>query len=567
MGLDSARAGRRVAGLAILCVYLPLAAGGQVLSSGGILGSGSTPNGTSGSSGTGSTPTVTVRTVQGRVINALDGAGLPRVLVTLNARTVLSDSQGHFEFPGFTDPEALVTLTKPGFSQTNDAISGISRQRLPNLDAAAELKMYPDAVITGIVTGRDGLPLSQIQVYLRHATFGPSGMTWQTMRSASTNLRGEYRFKQPPGRYQVGVNYTPRARDTGEAVLPVQFPANSGSDSSSYFVVSTGEERHIDLRPRTGATFPVQIKVEPAEGRGGFQVFAVTSGGLGFQVPGGGGPGGFQVSLPVGSYTLRVTMNDRDTTLTGSTKVTVTGKQTDAATIHLEPAVSLPIELALSMNLATAATGSGVTSGEVQQPPTPQQFNLRLHDVAAVSGMVPEQDIMPRQRVDKTFEFRVPPGKYRLEALSGGGAWYIESATYGVTNLVTSEITVGSGAAQAPVRLVVNNQMGMVKVTPENVPATTETVWVYAIPAAPMLGTINPLQMNLMNVSSGTGSIGTRVPAGQYTVVAFDHRVMEDLRNPEVVAKLGTRTKTVEVTAAATATVAVEISDDPGMAK
>ena len=144
MGLGGAREGVR--GVWLLMLGVPLVAA-----------SGQTPVGTAS---TNSATSAVVRTVQGHVVNALDGSPLARVLVTINGRNVLTDSRGHFEFPGYTDATANVTLLKPGFSQKSDASQPQASVRLNDLDASAELKLYPDVIISGVVTGRDGLPLS-----------------------------------------------------------------------------------------------------------------------------------------------------------------------------------------------------------------------------------------------------------------------------------------------------------------------------------------------------------------------------------------------------------------------
>ena len=233
----------------------------------------------------GSAATVAVRNVQGRVTNALDGTPVPRVLVNLNARAVLTDPQGKFSFPEFSDSQAYVSLTKPGFSQTaRSGMMGRQQQRVTNLDVPLELKIYPDAVITGTVTARDGLPLGQVQVQLRREMVGPQGMQAQMLAVAMTNSRGEYRFRQPAGRYQVSVAFVMKARETGDIFLPETFPQSSAGDRLAFFDAASGEEEHIDLRPRGGVGYPVQVRVDSPDAQRGLQFTAVTSTGEVFNV-------------------------------------------------------------------------------------------------------------------------------------------------------------------------------------------------------------------------------------------------------------------------------------------
>jgi hypothetical protein len=499
------------------------------------------------------------RTIRGEVVNALDGSPISRVLVTIGSRSVLTDSRGQFQFPDYTATQATVTLMKPGFSQSIDGAQTSGAKRLVDLDATAELKLYPDAVITGTVTGRDGLPLSHVPVTLRRAIYLQGEIRWQPTRTSATNLRGEYRFREPAGRYQVVSSFVERSLDTGEAILPVSFPAGSGSDASTYFNVSAGEEKHVDLRPRTGPAYTVPVRVDGPETRG-VQFVAVTGGGDSFQVQGGPGqgtqPGVYHLSLPIGTYTLQAHAEARDMTLEGSTRTTVTGPRTDPVVVQLEPAAVLPVELAVDPASAETAASSGNLLPLV---PDLRQFNLRLHNLAG-NAPVNAMDIPLRQREDRSYEFRVPPGQYRLEA-NGGGSWYVESATYGVTSLLTTEISIASGSPGAPIRVVVNNASGSLTGTVQMTGAI-DIAWVYVIPKTPSVAAINPTAV--ANTGAPSGTFTMRVPVGEYSVIAFDRRVEADLRNPDVVAKLSGAGRSVEISSAATATVELAVSDAKG---
>jgi hypothetical protein len=520
---------------------------------------------TAPTSSTSSTPAVS-RTLRGSVANALTGAAIPRVLVQVGTRSVLTDSQGRFELPDFTDSQAYVVLSHPQFSQTNDPFQTPGRQRIPDLDAVAALKMYPDAVITGVVSGGDGLALAGVPVQLLRQNFNPqSGLIMQPVKFAQTNLSGEYRFRVPSGRFSLTVAYLPRTRDSEEGILPVSFPENTAGNRSSYFEVTPGEEKHIDLRPRTGPLHSFQVRLDGVEGERAVQFEAVTPTNetIDLGSPGQSSPGVFQPSLPQGTYTLYAqVVENRNSEMTGSSRVTVTGNQSEPAIIHLEPATSLPVELSVDTSGETASTsnGSSIPASTTQSIPSVTQFNLSL--IPAVSSGWSRSSTV-RQREDKTYEFRVTPGRYRLSG-NGGGAWYVESATYGVTDLLTSDIVISSGGSGAPIRLVVNNIYGSVTGTVQ-FPNATDPVWVYLIPTTPTLAPVNPITIN--NLGSGTANFTSRAPAGDYLAVELDHRVTEDLHNPEVVARFSSSAKPVTISAAAAATVNLDIATQPEAGK
>ena len=508
-----------------------------------------------------SSGTAVSRRLQGHVTNALDGTAVPKVLVQINSRSVLTDPQGHFEFPDFTDSQAYVTLTKPGYSQSNSSSMGTPRQRIVNLDADLDLKIYPNAIITGTVTGRDGLPLTHLQVSLKRSVLDQNG--WHVVPSgfAQTNLHGEYRFREPSGRYQLVLGYTPRLVDSPEAILPLQFPAPTTSSTSTYFEVQSGQEKRIDLRPRTGIAYPVSVTLDSTEAQRGVQFYAVTSGGEAFQVPAQvpGTTNGIQIALPVGTYTLHARLETRDASMQGSSRLTVTGRQSDGVVIHLEPAATIPVELAVDAATSQTPTSSATASSQTtnNQQPDLRQFNLQLHNLDN-SGLPFTQDVMIRQNEQHGYEFRALPGRYRLQA-SGGGTWWIESATSGVTNLMSNDIAISSGGSGTPIRIVASNAQGMVSATIKLAP-DSDAAYIYFLPVGPSLSQINPL--TLPNTGATVATISTRLTPGSYLAVALDHRIEADLHDPEVRSRFSTAAKRVEISSSATANIDLEIAQE-----
>lgn len=543
-------ASRRSLTLVALCLLVPCP------------GTQSQNNANSGARATSSSPSnsqasQTSRTVQGHVVNALSGMAIPRALVHLNARQALTDSQGRFEFPQFMDLQANIIVSKPGYTQTSDAGETYLPRRIADLDAPVEVMLYPDALLTGIVTGSDGQPVSQAQISLRRANYDPAGLRWINAGFAITNSRGEYRFLTAAGRYRLNLAYNSHARDTGDAILPVAFPDASSGGASSYLELTPGEERHIDLRPRMGRAYPVMIQVDPlADQRFNLRFSALTESGDAMFINSFGGikPGEYRLDLPSGSYLVRAQSDTREQTLQGSIRVTIAGGPVSGLVMHMAPAAVIPVELAIDP-LSSSATGP--SSSQLQrvltaQQPSIQQFNLYLHKGDANDDQV-NQDIPIRFREDKAFEFRALPGRYRLTSI-GTGNWFVESATYGgVTDLLTSEILLAPGSAGASIRLVANNQRGNVH-GQVSLPANVPNAWVYLFPKQPALSSPSPLA-----VGNASGFY-TSVPVGSYSVVAFEHRPQEDLRNPDTMARLTAGAKTVDVTAGAEVTVNIELS-------
>ncbi len=497
--------------------------------------------------------------MRGQVLNALTGAAVPRALVNVNGRQVLTDSQGHFEFPQYADQQGSLTVTKPGYSQDPDGAEGVVQRKIADLDSPIEVKLYPNGLITGVVTGSDGLPVSQVQVSLRKAVYDPQGMHWMNTGFSMTNSEGEFRFRTPAGQFRIGVGFSPRTRETGEALLPVSFPEGSSSELGGSFTLLPGEEKHVDLRPRMGPAFPFMVRVDHGEARSNVRFSVLTGNGDTFStgVTNGSTPGEYRLQLPSGTYTLRAHLDARDEALDGSARVTVTAAAGQEVAIHLTPAPFLPIEVAQDPLSTTQPGGNGLQVNPVSSATVnPQQLNLRLRNFAGVTdGM--NQDLPMHQREDKSFEFRPAPGRYRLEG-GTGGQWYVESATYGTTNLLTSDIVISPGSAGAPIRVVVGNVKGTVQ-GHVSLPVGMTNAWVYLLPRQPSLV---PATFLLTNTD---GSFSSQLPAGEYFAVAVPRRLQEDLRDGEVIKRLESAGKTLEVTANADAPIDLEVTQGTGV--
>ena len=498
-----------------------------------------------------STSAVDPYTVRGKVVNALTGAGIARVLVNLSSRRVLTDPQGNFEFPGYTLARGSVSFSKPGFS---NSVEGAQQARLmgsQDLSSPLELKLYPNPILTGIITGRDGLPIAGAQVRIVMASLDTNGLRWINAGASQTNIHGEYRFNPAPGRYRVNVGYLARTRETGEVILPVSFPELSSTEAK-YIVLGPGQERRIDLQPRTGIPYAVALHVEPTQRNVRFTVTGSSGDSFTAQFEQSGEAGDFRLTLPSGAFQIRAHQDSQDASEEGSTRITVTAKGA-IGSLQLAPLTSLPVEMVTDP--ADAAIATATSSTQAVQQPSPRQFNLSLRNEKNFGDGVENDVPLLGGNGNVPFSFRVPPGRYRLVG-SQAGAWHVESVTYGQTNLLNTELIIGQGSGGAPIRIVADNQTGMVQGT-VRLPPTLASAYVYLIPQNPVLSAPNSLFVGLSASFSG------RIPLGSYAVVAVDHPLHMDLRDPDA-AKNFSAAKLIEITANSTATLDLDLSEEKG---
>ncbi len=474
-------------------------------------------------------------TVQGQVINASTGAPVPRALVRLNNRAVLTDHDGKFRFDQNTESSANILVTKPGFSASTEMQDpGNMFLQAAQMGLPLELRLYPEALLTGTVIAPDGTPLPGISAVAQRSYYDDSGHRWVTAAQSQTDSHGNFRLPVPAGDYRIETRYTPLDRVTGEAVLPLTIPGEGSTNTSEAIRVHSGEEQHFDLRPGVSPTHAVGIMTQSSAGRDFMRISARSSNGSRLQVNPqmNSAAGEAKIQLPQGTYTLTAMRNNAENAEEAETTVTVPDHDISGVVFQFSPVPSIPVELVMD---------SSVTSDNTQTPPTLPQLGLTLQS----DQPDPERGdstIRPVARRDQSFVFTAPPGSYHLQGRDTG-AWYIKSASYGDSDLLQQDLVVVPGAAGAPIRVTVSNQTASLQGT-VNLNGSPSACWVYLIPTGPSAQAVISLR------SSSAGSYTTaHLAPGTYEAVAFKHRHSANYRDPESLASFRSHVLSVTVNA------------------
>src|SRR5436190_529052 len=72
-----------------------------------------------------------------------------------------------------------------------------------------ELRLYPEALLTGIVLATDRTPLPRIPVTAQRSFWDDSGHRWVTVGQDQTDSHGNFRLPEPAGEYRLESRYTP----------------------------------------------------------------------------------------------------------------------------------------------------------------------------------------------------------------------------------------------------------------------------------------------------------------------------------------------------------------------
>jgi hypothetical protein len=480
------------------------------------------------------TPSTIPSSVAGQVINASTGAPVSRALVRLNDRAVLTDNEGKFRFDQNTASSANVLVSKPGyyagteFSEPGNLFLGSTQ-----LAAPLELRLYPEALLTGTITGPDATPLSRISVSALRSVYDDAGHRWVGAGQSQTDSHGNFRIPVQAGNYRLETRYSPQDRTTGQAVLPTAVPGESSSNTSQMIRVHGGEEQHFELRPAVSPIHAVTATTQPPSGRGLTRISARSSNGSALQVSPtmNGSSGEMKIQLPQGTYTLTARMmSDPEAPEQADTTVTVPDHDVSGVVLQFFPVPAIPVELVVDGSSTSDTT-----------PPNLAQMGLILQSEQADPDRG-DSSIRLTTRRDQKYVLLAPPGSYQLAARNSG-SWYVKSASYGDADLLEQQLVVAPGAAGTPIRIVVSDEtaglQGTVKLNGD-----PSACWIYLIPASAGVQTVYTTRSN-----SNGGYTFAHLPPGSYQAVAFERRHSADYRNPESLTPFSGQTHSVSINA------------------
>ena len=274
--------------------------------------------------------------IHGVVLNAGNNRPVARALVHVEGRSVLTGYDGRFEFAGLSGTTTTVRVTKPGFYEGLDPYQTASKSVAVGTPDQVEVRLYPEALLTGTMTATNGDPLAQVQVQALRRIDDESGGRWTMAGQTSTNGDGQFRLPLPGGDYVVETQYMPERFGAHGAILPIMVPAGgsngggTGGSGASTLRLASGLEQHLDLHPSVRPSHAVHIQIDssagPGEGQFAPQVQVHLANGLVFSAQSRGAEkqGETIVNLPNGSYLLSATTGGReDGSSYGETRVTV----------------------------------------------------------------------------------------------------------------------------------------------------------------------------------------------------------------------------------------------------
>ena len=512
-------------------------------------------------------------TVTGTVVDAVSGEPIRKALVQLNIapiRTAFTDDGGRFQFEGVLPGSFGLTAQKPGYFSEQE----LSRNGMPQLEVGANaspavVKLVPEALIYGKVTTSDGTPLEHVTVTLTHGAIRDGLRHWDNQGSTNTDEDGHYRFANlRPGTYYVGAGpYTPQPENLlavdeipKSGYRGVYYPGAIDRASASPVQLSAGQQSEADFSLSEVPVYRVSgIVTGYAPNQGvGLQVLDQS----GVQVPVGvdfsSENGRFDVrGLPAGNYVLKaISQLPPNENVRAEVRLSLSQ---DLHNLHvgLAPAITIPVVVTRD----SQGSGGRIRTSSSQSFLTGPLVSMRLiasgptatDAFASVEGQPGQQNLIFRN---------IDPGRYSVR-IDPNWPWYVASAEYGQTNLLTDDLVVTAGAPPQELRITLRNDSAELSGTVHVPDGMTAPVTVIAIPqgaakASPRITSFLPPPDRRRAATADDFGLGMLAP-GEYLVFAFDHIDDVEYSNPEVLQNYSSQAARITLSPNQRAKVALEL--------
>lgn len=510
--------------------------------------------------------------VAGTVIDAVTGEPIRKALVQINAqqrRATFTDGDGRFAFESVPAGVVSFIAQKPGYFGEQEMRGRNSPQVEvgPKTDPVV-LKLTPEGVIAGKVTTTNGVPLEHVSVTLNFANLYEGRRHWELKGNTITDEDGRFRFASlQPGTYYVGTApYTPLTESLFYDGQPpktgypgVYYPGVPELASASPIQLNAGQQAEANFSLTEAPVYNIAGTITGYTPHQGVAVQVFDQSGV--QVPLGvqfsPDNGRFDVrALPAGTYVLKAfSATGPNQPIRAETKLTVQSNIYNLQLV-LNPALSIPVsvhtEPTVSANKNPGAYVGIANPGAplslrllAQQPGTGDSF-------ANLEGPPGHQSLILRN---------IDTGKYSVEAMPQG-SWYVQSAEYGQTNLLTDDLVLTAGAPALPIEVVLRNDGASLAGTVSARDGADASATVVALAertpnASPKIAYYSPPR-DQSTQDTAAFTMDSLAP-GDYLVLAFDHADRVEYANPEVLQNYLSRATHVTLVAGQQAKVTLDL--------
>ena len=519
--------------------------------------------------GWGQEASTSIYKLSGNVIDGSTGAALPRVLVRVGGHAVLTAIDGTFSFDHLPAGKMQVMASKPGYFLMGDTGLRGPREAAASVDigedtAQLSLKLLPEAVIFGQVTGDESEPIEGAEV--QALTYAPiDGYTRpRTVGLTQTDEDGNYRIAGlPKGEYYVTIKPGDRVRRLLRAMgkdnrgypLFLFHPGAPLIDGATPVELVPGQHQEINFALNTRPAYQVSGKIvavgewrqinEPliVKGPGRWQpilapdIYDRASGKFEFR------------ALPAGTYELQVTgIDEQGRPIQGGLRLVVTHPIANLK-VPLRPGVDIPVVIRTDFTKSAPQHNcAGTLNGR------PQYFNCfdsAVFEMQLVAEGEGRQGNFIINQHSATLR-GVSTGLYHVKVNLTSSDYYVESMRSGLQDLLREQLMVGE-SVPPPIEITVRDDAATLKVHVEGSNESQET-GVLVVPEGEP-----PVVQWWSGGGDRTMEFRSLAP-GTYQVFAFDSIDRLSYAEPGALDDYADRAAKVNLTAGSTATVSVEVT-------
>ncbi len=494
--------------------------------------------------------------LSGTVVNSVTGAPVVRALVRTmgtQQRNAFSDGDGHFQIDGMLAGRVMLMAQKPGYVTEQSAFGSAPRWiEIGANTGPLVLKLVPQSAIFGRITDASGQPIEYMPLRLTARSVREGRKVWEQRGMAESDEDGYFRFANlMPGTYYVAAGpmvsrneLLPSGEQPKTGFPHVYYPGAPELASASPLQLGAGQQMEADFSLSAVPVYEVSGRVAghlPDQGVG-IQVLTSSGDEISLPIHFNLETGTFKLEgAPAGSYILRARSGAGSQPLRGEARVNVTGNVDDLQ-LAMAPTISIPVQVRLE---ARNPSDAGASAASRPFPLTVRLWPLDPNTAESFASF-------DRSSGRPVMVFRnVDPGKYTA-LLTPQPPWYVQSASYGPTNLLTDDLSIAGGQSY-PIEVVLRNDGAGLSGTVRSGDAGPSPAMVVVVPQA--AGKLNP---RVIRSTDGNFSISGLAP-GDYLVFAFDQLGNLEYTNPDALEPYASAAAHVSLSANQNALVSLDL--------
>jgi hypothetical protein len=497
--------------------------------------------------------------IRGTVLNAATGEPIHGALVQVYSerqRSQLTGPGGEFQFDNVLQGTYGVRVQKPGFffppelptSRGQPIMISVGADQTP-----AVIKLVPEGLIFGRVTGDNGEPIESLPVQLLFDRIENGRRTRAPARGASTDEQGEFRLAElQPGRYFVffgpssgSGSFSERPSALAVRGYPAAFyPGVPDIASAAAIEITPGKHAEIHLSLSSQPFYRISGTVSGFLQNQGIDVQVINAAGqpAGIFVRFDPARGVFRSQwVPAGTYTLAAHMQDPSTQQEYSASQDVHLASDLAGGVHLAlvPSTSISVNFRFEPSrndspITQTHTFFSGGSNRTQQRQAPAQVLLSPRNQPASQQ---QRSSEPAGDEENAAVVRnVPSGVYSVE-VQPFGPYYAQSVRSGAVNLLEQNLTVSAGASLPPIEVVLRDDFANLECkVASNGRDDFATILFIPEGASQQVRAIGLALSPTADPNRPAAAFSTQLAPSNYKVLAVDSPEFE-YTNPEVLQK------------------------------